>query len=315
MSSTDGSATSLPEAPEAFLAHLATQKGYAEPTLAAYRRDLLEFEEYLDTLGISLRAPEAVAKRHVRSYMADMHRRRLKKSSTARKLSALRSFFKYCLTNGLVDISPMKSLANPKQERRAARRLNVDQAFQLMDAGGHGDPLAVRDRALAELLYGSGLRISEALSLDVIDFDPGGATIRVMGKGSKERLAPLSETSVKALGEWLRVRSFFLKDPEEKALFLGVRGARLDRRQGARSMKQLAQLAGLPEHVHPHMLRHSFATHLLEAGADMRGVQELLGHERLTTTARYTHLTLDKISEAYDKAHPLAEKQKNKKKK
>lgn len=315
MSSTDGSAASLPEPAAAFLAHLETEKGYAEPTLAAYGRDLLEFEEHLDALGFSLREPQKLGKRQLRSYMAEMHRRRLKKSSAARKLSSLRSFFKYCAKIGLIEASPMKGLSNPKQEQRAARRLNVDQAFQLVEAGEKTDPVAVRDRALAELLYGSGLRISEALSLDVMDFDPGGGTVRVMGKGSKERMVPLSDASKEALSAWLRVRDFFLKDIEEKALFLGIRGGRLNRRQGARAMQQLASAAGLPEHVHPHMLRHSFATHLLEAGADMRGVQELLGHARLTTTARYTHLTWDKISKAYDDAHPLAADAPGKKKK
>ena len=166
---------------------------------------------------------------------------------------------------------------------------------------------ACRDQALVELLYGSGLRISEALGLNVMDVDPSSGVVRVLGKGGKERLAPLSATSMRTLERWLRTRPLLLPAASvEQAVFVGNRGGRLDRRQAARILEHLRQEAGLPQHVSPHALRHSFATHLLEGGADLRAVQELLGHARLSTTQRYTHVTLDRLMRVYDRAHPLS---------
>lgn len=174
----------------------------------------------------------------------------------------------------------------------------------MMEVAVTPDPEGLRDIALAELLYGSGLRISEAIGLDLNDLDSD--VIRVVGKGSKERMVPLSGAAIKRIRRYIEQRHAFLKDDySEQALFLSVRaGKRLDRRQANRVIAKLAKLAGLPKDVHPHMLRHSFATHMLEAGADLRSVQELLGHENLTTTQRYTHLDMQHIMQVYDQAHP-----------
>jgi integrase/recombinase XerC len=192
--------------------------------------------------------------------------------------------------------------------------LNVDQVFGLLDARpkpsdalkGRGGVLLTRDLALAELLYGSGLRISEALGLNADRMNVRLGHVRVLGKGGKERLAPLSDTSREALDAWLAVRAR-LAAPSERALFVGSRGGRLDRRTAARAVEALCLRAGLPQVVSPHALRHSFATHLLASGADLRSVQELLGHARLTTTQRYTHLDLTRLMRVYDSAHPKGE--------
>lgn len=301
-----GPEPALPDLALVFLGHLDVEKGYSPATVEAYGRDLEQFEEFLAARGAGLHDPAALTRDHVRGFMAELHRSGTGKASVARKLSTLRSFFKYLARAGLVTADPTAGVRNPKQDARHPRALNVDQALALMEAEAGTDPEALRDLALAELLYGSGLRISEALNLDVDDFDPGSGIVRVMGKGSKERLAPLSEAGRQRLAQYLRVRGEFTASLAEKALFLGVRGARMQRRQACRILDKLAALAGLPQGVHPHMLRHSFATHLLESGADLRSVQELLGHARLTTTQRYTHLSVDKLVRAYDKAHPKA---------
>jgi integrase/recombinase XerC len=213
--------------------------------------------------------------------------------------------------------APCLGVRNPEQEKRHPRVLNVDQTFALLDAppgasrskDPGGRALAARDNALAELLYGSGLRISEALGLDLPDMDLRSGVLRVMGKGAKQRLAPLSDQSQASLQRWLEARDLLAR-PEEPALFVGAQGKRLDRRQAVRILKELCANAALPASVSPHALRHGFATHLLEAGADLRTVQELLGHARLSTTQRYTQLTLGALMKVYDQAHPRAREKK-----
>jgi len=301
-------ATDLPEPGQAFLAHLAVQKGYSDATIAAYENDLKQFELFLRTRGASLDAPQNVSKEHVRGFLADLHRRQAGKSSMARKLSSLRSLFKFLMSKQYVEKSPLAGVRNPKGEKRHPKALNVDQASALVTAGDVNDPRDLRDLALAELLYGAGLRISEALDLDLEDVDLSQGVARVYGKGGKERMAPMSDAAVARLKEYLGVRDAFNPEPSEQALFLGVRGARMQRRQANRAVSVMAKLAGVPQKVSPHMLRHSFASHLLQGGADLRAVQELLGHSRLTTTQRYTHLNLAQIMQTYDAAHPKAKK-------
>ncbi|EPR39354.1 Tyrosine recombinase xerC [Desulfovibrio sp. X2] len=235
-----------------------------------------------------------------------LHRAGTKKSSMARKLSSLRGFFRFLRTVGEVSATPLAGLSNPKQDKRHPRALNVDQALALLEAHVDPDPAGLRDLALAELLYGAGLRISEALGLDVEDIDPSLGLVRIMGKGGKERLAPLGTQALTRIARWIEQRGALAADARERALFVGQRGARLDRREAQRIVQRLAGVSGLPQRISPHTLRHSFATHMLEAGADLRSVQELLGHERLTTTQRYTHLNMQHLMQTYDKAHPRA---------
>lgn len=296
----------LPAAAEGWVARLAVEKGYSPATLGAYAGDLAQFEEFLQTRGKTLDDPGAVGRSEVRGFLAELHRRGVGKASAGRKLSALRGLFKHLLRTGRAREDPVAGVANPRADKRHPDALNVDQALALMESGRPEDPEGLRDMALAELLYGSGLRVSEAMDLDVDDVDLAGGWVRVMGKGSKERTVPLTEAGKRRIREYLSCRDAFEPLPDEGALFVGNRGGRLNRRVAARILEQMARQAGLPPGVHPHVLRHTFATHLLEAGADLRSVQELLGHSRLTTTQRYTHLDLTRIMQIYDTAHPLA---------
>lgn len=306
MSLIDANQTAIPDSVGAFLGHLAVEKGYSDATLAAYERDLIQFQVFLASRKATLAQPNSLTRDHVRGYLADLHRKGVKKSSMARKLSSLRTYFKFLLSKGLASSNPVAGVSNPKQDIRHPKALNVDQAIALMEARVEAGPEGVRDLALAELLYGAGLRISEALNLDINDFDADSSVLRILGKGSKERLAPMGNSAVRRVNQYLDQRQAFDPEPSEQALFLGVRGGRLNRRQANRILEKMADLAGLPQGISPHTLRHSFATHMLESGADLRSVQELLGHERLSTTQRYTHLNLTRLVKVYDKTHPRA---------
>jgi len=300
---------------EAFLTWMAVQRGASTATQKAYASDLRQLEEFLRGQSVDLGRPETVTRRHVQAYLAWLFRQGEAKSSMARKLAAARSFFRFQQRNGAVGENVAAQVRNPRQEKRHPRALNVDETFALLDTapGPSGTEsaeaarLLCRDLALAELLYGSGLRISEALGLNLDDVQLSSRVLRVMGKGARERLAPLSDTSCESLKAWLDERPLMAL-PEEQGLFVGSRGARLNRREAARIIERLCHRAGLDFTVSPHSLRHSFATHLLAAGADLRSVQELLGHRRLTTTQRYTQLSLEHLVETYDKAHPRSMK-------
>lgn len=310
----------LPVPAATFLAWMEFQKGASEATVEAYALDILEFETYLHDMGASLARPADITRQMVQGFSASLFRQGMARSSMARKLSALRSLFRYLMRLHKIDNDPSSGVRNPKQDQRHPAMLNVDQVFSLLDekhadassqaseSSSVDDTFRLRDMALLELLYGSGLRISEALSLDVNDIRPASMHVRVMGKGSKERLVPLSDTCAAALTRWLAVRDSVPPVHGERAAFLGRRGKRLDRRQAARILEERAKEAGIPQHVSPHDLRHTFATHLLEGGADLRAVQELLGHSRISTTQRYTHLNLETLTRVYDASHPLATK-------
>ena len=306
---------------DAFLVWMEVQKGASPATLKAYGSDLAQLAEFLRGQDADLGKPETVTKRHIQAYLAWLFRLGDAKSSMARKLAAARSYFRFQQRSKSVTENVAAQVRNPRQEKRHPRALNVDETFALLDTAQkpsrtQGQPAAdsaeaermlCRDLALAELLYGSGLRISEALGLDIDDVQLSSRVLRVMGKGSRQRLAPLSDTSCDSLKSWLDERPL-MAQPDEPALFVGARGSRLNRREAARIVERLCRRAGLDFTVSPHSLRHSFATHLLTAGADLRSVQELLGHSRLTTTQRYTQVSLEHLMEAYDKAHPKASK-------
>ncbi|WP_320005789.1 tyrosine recombinase XerC [Maridesulfovibrio sp.] len=306
MSSTAGNPKELPEPVLVFMTYLDVEKRSSAATLRSYEKDLAQFEEFLEGRKVTLASPENITPDHVRGFLAKLHAKRLAKSTLSRKLSSLRSFFKYMSKHRFIPKDPMIGIRNPKQEIRHPRSLNVDQAVNLMDAHVGDEPADKRDLALAEMLYGSGLRVSEAITIDLFDVDTSSGVVRISGKGNKERLSPMSDAARKAVDDYLKVRAELGPSLEEQALFVGNRGGRLNRRQVNRILARMAEGAGLHEGVHPHMLRHSFASHMLQSGADMRSVQELLGHEHLSTTQRYTHLNLQQIMNVYDKAHPLA---------
>ncbi len=301
-----------------FLQHLEARRNASPATVQAYASDLQAFGRHLEGRGKDLGDPADLARRDVQSWVASLFHAGQAKSSTARRLAALRTFFRWLKKTGRVEDLSCIELPNPKQDQRSPKALNVEEAFQLLDGGAQAElprargtteeqasALHARDLALAELLYGSGLRISEALGLDDGAVDPGLGFVRVMGKGAKERIAPLSDSSREALEDWKAQRRV-LAPAGEPALFVGARGRRLDRREARRILEELCRAAGLSRTVSPHVLRHSFATHLLAAGADLRAVQELLGHRKLSTTQRYTQVSLDQVVQAYDKAHPYA---------
>ena len=302
---------------DAFLVWMEVQKGASPATLKAYGSDLAQLAEFLRGQDADLGRPETVTKRHIQAYLAWLFRLGDAKSSMARKLAAARSYFRFQQRSNAVAENVAAQVRNPRQEKRHPRALNVDETFALLDTeqksvkpgsdSAEAERLLCRDLALAELLYGSGLRISEALGLDIDDVQLSSRVLRVMGKGSRQRLAPLSDTSCDSLKSWLDERPL-MAQPDEPALFVGARGSRLNRREAARIVERLCRRAGLDFTVSPHSLRHSFATHLLTAGADLRSVQELLGHSRLTTTQRYTQVSLEHLMETYDKAHPKASK-------
>lgn len=297
-----------------FLSWLSVERGAPETTRKAYAADLDQLARALAARGADVGKPAAVTHRHIQAWVGELYRAGLAKSSMARKLAAARSFFRYLQRQRLVNANVAAQVHNPRQERRQPRILNVEEASALLSAPTgerQGSPtpqeatLRLRDLALAELLYGSGLRISEALGLDVDDLQLGSGMARVMGKGGRERMAPLSDASREALAAWLEERPY-LAAADSSALFVGARGGRLDRREAARRIARLCREAGLDITVSPHALRHSFATHLLDAGADLRSVQELLGHRRLATTQRYTQVSLERLMRVYDAAHPRA---------
>ncbi len=329
MSRLDDVMAQLPDCAATFLAWMEFQKGASDATVEAYAVDILEFEMYLRLQKATLSSPRNITRQMVQGFSAHLFRRDMSRTSMARKLSALRSLFRYLMRTHKVDADPCAGVRNPRQDQRHPAMLNVDQVFDLLSdqqalpgesrnevaegvrpSGGSKvtamEALHCRDMALLEILYGSGLRISEALGLDVGDIRSGATQVRVLGKGSKERVVPLSDTCITALSRWIAVRAYVPPQPGERALFLGSRGGRLDRRQASRILDMQARFAGIPQHVSPHDLRHSFATHLLEGGADLRAVQELLGHSRISTTQRYTHLDLNALTRVYDAAHPLA---------
>lgn len=337
----EGAPCGLPDNALLFLAYIEFQKGASEATVKAYRSDLEEFEGYLLSSGQSMSRPEDIMKPDIQGFAAWLFRKGTARSSTARKMSALRSFFREMLRRRKIGSDPCAGVRNPKQDRRHPAMLNVDQMFDLLDDGrwtedlspggsrnapkdnipdvpaphlpSEEEALLFRDTALIELLYGSGLRISEALGLDTGDVMREREHVIVMGKGGKERRVPLSDTCRQALDRWLHARDSVVHPPDEPALFLGSKGKRLDRRQAARILEERAVLSGIPQHISPHDLRHSFATHLLEGGADLRTVQELLGHSRISTTQRYTHLDLNALTRVYDASHPLAKAENHRK--
>ncbi len=295
---------------QVFLAYLDIEKGYSQATIAAYGGDLLQFETFLNTRTKSCDQPGNIARVDIHSFLVNLHKLGQSKSSMSRKLSSLRSFFHFLLKNKTISQNPCQGVRNPKQDKPQPIFLNIDQAINLMEASLEPSPKALRDMALAELLYGSGLRVSEAVSLDLDDVDQGQMMVRVMGKGQKERMAPLTRPGCERIKKYVSQRQAFDPDPREKALFLGIRGKRLNRREAARIIARLSKIVSLPQNISPHGLRHSFATHLLQAGADLRSVQELLGHSRISTTQKYTHLNLDEVTRIYDKAHPRARDEK-----
>jgi integrase/recombinase XerC len=291
---------------ERFYGYLRNERRLSPHTLESYRRDLSRLQEYCD--GNRIGDWEALDSFAVRSYVAWRHRKGIGGRSLQRELSAIRSLYNYLLRERAVGSNPALDIPAPKAEKRLPRALDVDQTGALLAISGDG-PLALRDKAMMEMIYSSGLRLAELVSLDRDSIDRADATVRVTGKGGKTRVVPVGRAALAAVAAWLRVRGQ-LAPLEEKALFVSRQGRRISPRNVQQRLGQWAQRQGLTVHLHPHMLRHSFASHILESSGDLRAVQELLGHADIATTQIYTHLDFQHLAKVYDQAHPRARKRK-----
>jgi integrase/recombinase XerC len=294
-----------------FEVYLKVEKNASSLTIAGYRSDLLQFIEYVaGLLGVEAEALRPTEVNHlvVRRYLAHLQQKGLARTSIARKVAALRSYFRYLCREQVVEANPAKAVSTPKLEKKLPSFLYQQDVNRLLEAPDPGTALGLRDRSLLELTYGSGLRVGEVVRLNIDDLEFDAGYVRVFGKGAKERVVPLGSKSVTALELYLEKGRPELLKPgrEEQALFLNCFGGRLTSR-GVRDLvsRHLAKLA-LACHVSPHTLRHSFATHMLDGGADLRTVQELLGHVKMSTTQIYTHVTRQRLKDVYSSTHPRA---------
>lgn len=292
-----------------FLGHLATERRLSSHTVNAYRRDLEKAVALFQERGTD--GWSGVDGHGVRALVAALHRRGLSGKSLQRLLSSLRTFYRYLLREGEARDNPAEGLSAPRVGKRLPKTLDPDQVQHLLNNREDDGPLALRDQAMMELLYSSGLRLAELLSLDTDTIDFADASLVVTGKGAKTRHLPVGRPALEAVREWLKVRKTLVSDPEEKALFVGRRGQRLGPRSVQQRLRRASMRRGLDNPLHPHMLRHSFATHMLESTGDLRAVQELLGHSDLATTQVYTHLDFQHLAKVYDAAHPRAQRRKD----
>lgn len=317
----------------AFLEHIEAERNYSAHTIRSYSADLLQFCRF-----VSIGADEALAAcetltakqlpqldegdwknlsqrimdiepLEIRAYLAMMRNSDYSKSTVARKLATLRSFYKYLVRTEEIDASPVSVIRTPRQDKHLPKFLDIQQMQALLSAPDTTTFLGARDRAILETIYSAGLRISELVSLNVSDIDEFSEALRIRGKGRKERLAPLGSKAIQAIEAYNRKRQSALGSSRNAPLFVNKHGKRLSARSIRRKLDRYVLIADIPFHVSPHALRHSFATHMLDAGADLRIVQEMLGHKSLSTTQIYTHLTTRRLKEVYDRAHPMAQEQ------
>lgn len=307
-----------------FLDYLKLEKHFSDYTVRSYSADLLQFSQFITAqIGVAAggspqppAAPEAVdagfravEPLKVREFLAYLYGQNYTKSTTARKLATLRSFYKFLIRRGIVAVNPLSTIRTPRQEKRLPKCLDLEQVQKLLDAPGDADVLSARDKAMLEVLYSSGIRVSELVDLEIGDIDLGEGVLRVRGKGRRDRLTPIGSQAIRALQRYFELRQ---ADPKMSGgnpgrVFLNKHGQALSTRSVRRKLDKYLALVGLDPGISPHTLRHSFATHLLNNGADLRSVQELLGHQSLSTTQVYTHLTTARMKQAYDAAHPRAD--------
>jgi integrase/recombinase XerC len=310
-----------------FLNYLRSVRNSSPNTIRSYESDLEQFLRFLTPPGVAIPAPQDVTHLMIREFMSQLHDLNLEKSSIARKLAAIRSFFKYAVREGIVVRNPARMVSTPKLPKRIPAVLSAEDLNAFLDGvvagprrtssrrkngGMHDDShlMVKRDRAILELLYASGLRVSELTGLNLADVDRKDLMLRVRGKGNKERIVPYGGKAEQSLEAYEPLRQELLRKAggrgDRQAIFLNHFGTRLTQRSVARIVKKYARLANVNWDLHPHSLRHAFATHLLADGADLRAIQELLGHSSLSTTQRYTHATIRQLMEVFDKAHPRA---------
>ena len=286
----------------AFCTHLETERNVSPHTLLAYRCDLEQLAAFITRERGEGAVAADVDHLLLRRYLAQLGKN-ARKSSIGRKLAAIRTFFRFLVRRGVIAKNPAELIATPKKENRLPFHLDIDQVTTLVEAPQEEEKHALRDRAILEMLYSCGLRVSELTGLDIGDLDLAGGMVRVMGKGGKERIVPVGSRAIEAIRESLAGRGELAGSGP---LFLNTRGDRINRRSVARIVDAHVLRIAAFKRISPHILRHTFATHMLEGGADLRAIQELLGHASLSTTQKYTHVSIDRLMEVYDKAHPKA---------
>jgi len=293
---------------EDFRRYLQIERNASDLTLKSYTEDLDSLLIYFTEQLGDVPAVDRVSVNVLRGYVAYLHECGYARTTIARRLACLRSFFRYCQREGRIDNNPAKLLRTPRLGRKLPHFLSTEQVAKLLEAPPANQPIGLRDRAILETMYSAGLRVAELVGLNVAHWDRDANVLRVFGKGRKERIAPVGSFAAKALDRWMEVRELTEKSDEDdrQALFLNRFGRRLTTRSIGRMLEKYLKQTGLEMVTSPHTLRHSFATHLLDGGADLRSVQELLGHKSLTTTQIYTHVSTRRLKETYEKAHPHA---------
>jgi integrase/recombinase XerC len=287
-----------------FIYYLKVERQLSPHTLSNYQRDLTQTADYFSQSNIN--NWEKISSHQYRAYVARQHRKNLSGKTIQRQLSSLRRLYEYLIKEQRAVNNPLKGVVAPKTGRKLPKAPDIEQLEQLLQENDE-DIFHVRDRAMFELIYSSGLRLSELTGINYLDIKIQEAQLRVLGKGNKERELPIGTKAIHALKKWLSLRHNLAKN-EEQALFVSRFGTRISQRGVQQRLEQMAVKQGLPVHLHPHMLRHSFASHILESSSDLRAVQELLGHADISTTQIYTHLDFQHLAEVYDKAHPRARK-------
>ncbi len=285
-----------------FLDFLKHEKNASPHTVVSYKRDLSQLADYLEEKRVGLKQTDNVV---LRGFLAKLHERKNKKSTVARKLAAIRSFFQYCMNKKWLEDNPAKVVATPKQEKHVPSFLSEDEMAKILDLPRSDEPLDLRDKAVLEFLYATGMRVSELVGVNLEDVNFSERLVRVKGKGKKERLIPFGRKAEESLALYIRARPQIHKGKiDANALFLNYRGERITSRSVERIVDKYIDFTAFRRQVSPHSLRHSFASHLLSRGADLRVIQELLGHESLSTTQKYTHLDLKQLLEVYKRSHP-----------
>ncbi|MCP4492790.1 MAG: tyrosine recombinase XerC [Gammaproteobacteria bacterium] len=293
---------------EVFIQMLRSEKYYSEHTTRSYRRDLLKFRHFLHGQGTTDWL--AVTYAQVSAYAAYRHRNGLKSTSIQRELSSIRSFYQHLIREKHVENNPAREVSAPKAGQSLPKTCDAEQIDQLLQAGNSDDALFIRDIAMFELVYSSGLRLAELVGINLPDIDLSEGQLIVVGKGNKTRQLPVGRKAIEAVRRWLKQRSSLLKT-DNNALFLSKQGKRISKRNVQSRLNQLIRQQQLDQHLSPHTLRHSFATHLLESSGDLRAVQELLGHANISTTQVYTHLDFQHLAKVYDAAHPRARRKRD----
>lgn len=291
-----------------YLLHLTFERNFSENTVKAYEIDLIQFNTFLEEqLGTEQVRPKDIDRLAVRHFLAWLQREGLTKRTIARKLACIRSFLKYLCRERVIDHNPAVHLAIPKVDRRLPSFLDVCQAAEAMELPQREDVFGLRDAAILEVFYSAGLRLSELVGLNVSSIDPVGEVVKVTGKGRKQRIVPLGRKALEALRPYMERRKELLRGKGDvEALFLNRSAGRLSERSVQKIVQRYLRLVSQAQQVSPHVLRHTFATHMLDAGADLKAVKELLGHVSLSTTQVYTHVSLDRLKKVYDRAHPRA---------